>query len=73
MKITVKVKPGAKEQKVQELGQNRFLVWIKARPVEGKANLALVKALAEYFDIPQSSIILLKGKSCKEKLFDILI
>ena len=72
MKIQVKVKPNARQEKVEKSGQNSFLVWVKARPIEGKANLAVVKALAGYFDVPQSSVTLLKGQNSKEKLFDIL-
>lgn len=72
MRIQVKVKPNAKQEKVEKTGDSAFLVWVKAKPAQGKANLAVVKALAGYLDIPQSSIILLKGQTSKEKLFDIL-
>jgi len=72
MKIQVKVKPNAKQEKVEKTGDNSFLVWVKAKPAQGKANLAVVKALAGYFDVPQSSITLLKGQNSKEKLFDII-
>lgn len=72
MRIQVRVKPNAKQEKVEKTGYNSFLVWVKAKPAEGKANLAVIKALAEYLDLPQSCVILLKGQTSKEKLFDIL-
>ncbi|MDD5044718.1 MAG: DUF167 domain-containing protein [Candidatus Omnitrophica bacterium] len=71
MKISVKVKPNARQAKVEEIGQNSFVVWVKAKPVEGKANQAVIKALADHFHLPQSAISLLKGQTFKEKLFEI--
>ncbi len=40
--MLVKVKPGAKEDKIVE-ENGEYVVWLKARPVDGKANEALVK------------------------------
>ncbi|MCM8762774.1 MAG: DUF167 domain-containing protein [Candidatus Omnitrophica bacterium] len=73
MRISVKVRPNAKQQRVEQIAQNSFLVWVKEKPVEGKANQAVVRILAQYFGIPQSSVNLLKGQNSKQKLFDILI
>ena len=42
MLISVTVKPGAKENKIVKEG-SEYKVWLKAKPVDGKANLALVK------------------------------
>jgi uncharacterized protein (TIGR00251 family) len=73
LKISVKVKPNAKQDKIERVNESHFLVRVKEKPQEGKANRAVIKALAEYFDIPQSEIILLKGHSAREKIFEIKI
>jgi len=72
MKITVKVKPNAKQEKVERIGENNFLVWVKERPVEGAANEALIRALAGYFDIPKSGVVLVKGKTSRQKIFEVI-
>lgn len=72
MKISVKVKPNAKQERVEKIGQNSFLACVKAGPVEGKANAAVVKALAEYFGVPRCAVTLVKGRSSQQKIFDIL-
>jgi len=72
MKISVKVKPNAKLEKVEKTGPDSFLVWVKARPAEGKANRAAQVLLAGYFGIPQSAVSLIKGKTCKQKIFEVL-
>jgi len=71
MRISVKVKPNAKQDKIEKINESHFLVWIKEKPQEGKANKAAIKVLSEYFGVPQSQVILLKGQSSREKIFEI--
>ena len=71
MKISVRVKPNAKQEKTEKIGERDFSVWVKEKPQEGKANRAVIKALAEYFGIPQADVALVKGQSSREKIFEI--
>jgi uncharacterized protein YggU (UPF0235/DUF167 family) len=82
MKIIVKVKTKAKEDKVippertlwkdVDENQNVYKVWVTEVPVKGKANKAVVRLLAEYFKIGESFVVLTKGSISKTKVFDIL-
>jgi hypothetical protein len=71
MKISIKVKPNAKENKVEEMGNNQFLVKVKAPPKENKANKEVIEILAEYFDIPQSQISIVAGLRSRQKVVKI--
>jgi uncharacterized protein len=71
MKISVRVKPNAKHEKIEKTGDKDFLIWVKERPQEGKANKAVIKVLSEYFGVPQSQVVLLKGQVSREKIFEI--
>ena len=87
MKIIVKAKTRAKITKVERVGQpaidfpNKdrekkveivtYKVSVKEAPVDGKANEAIIKTLAGYFDISKSSIKLISGQSSKQKIFEI--
>ncbi len=71
MKISVKVKPNSNQEKIEKVNENCFLIWVKEKPQQGKANRAVIKALAEHFGIPQSAVVLLKGRSSREKFFKI--
>jgi uncharacterized protein (TIGR00251 family) len=71
MKISVKVKPNARQEKIEKVNESHFLIRVKEKPQEGKANKAVIKVLAEYFGVPQSQIVLLKGQSSREKIFEI--
>ena len=71
MKITVKVKPNAKECKVEEIGENQFLVRVKAPPKENKANQEVIETLAGYFEVPKSRILILTGLKSRQKIVKI--
>ena len=71
MRITVLVKAGRKERKIEKLSDNNFSVWVKEKPQEGKANYAVREEIAEYFNIPKSRVTLVSGEKSKTKLFEI--
>lgn len=72
MRISVKVKPKAKLEKLEKINENEFLACVKAPAQEGKANQALVKIFSEYFDIPKSQVIIIKGHKGKNKVIELI-
>ncbi len=56
MKFFVKVKPSAKQEKIEKIDKNTFAVSIKESPDRGRANEALIKALAKYFGVSKSNV-----------------
>ncbi len=68
MKINVSVKPNAKTSEVIKVDENNFKVKVDAPAVEGEANKRLIEILAEYFNVPKSSIRILKGFKSKNKI-----
>jgi len=72
MRITVKIKPNSKEEKVEALSAVEFSARIKAPPREGKANEALIELLAEYFGIAKGRISIVRGHKGREKIVDII-
>lgn len=71
MKIFVKVKPNSRENKAEKVGDCDFIVKVKALAKENKANFAVMKVLADYFNVPFSAIRLVLGKTSKQKNFEI--
>ena len=71
MKISVKVKANSSREKVEKIDDSNYAVWVRAKPADGKANEAVVKALAGYFDIAKSRITILAGHTSKQKIFEI--
>ena len=79
MLIAVKVKPNSKVEKVEEpktkLWEDRndfYIVHVKEPPIEGRANDAVLKLLAEHFGVARSNISLKRGTTSKIKYFEII-
>lgn len=68
--VRVVVKPGSKKGPYVQLSLDGSLtVCVREPALEGKANIAVIKELANYFDVPKSSIKLKSGSSGKYKTF----
>ncbi|MCQ4152640.1 MAG: DUF167 domain-containing protein [Archaeoglobales archaeon] len=70
MRISVKVKPSARETRVEKSGEE-YLVSVRSPPVEGKANAELIEALAKYFGVPKSRIRIVAGQKSRKKIVEI--
>ncbi len=71
MIINVKVIPGAKKNEVVSDGEG-LKVRLSARPVDGKANAALVALLAEHFGVKKRQIEIIKGLQSRRKTINIM-
>jgi uncharacterized protein YggU (UPF0235/DUF167 family) len=52
-------------------GSDTYLVSVKARPIDGEANAAIIGILSKHLDVPKSLITLKSGSKSKIKLFEI--
>jgi uncharacterized protein len=73
MRINVKAKPSAREEKVEKIDENNFVVSVKEPPVQGRANTAINRVLANYFKVPIYQVKLVSGFSSRQKVFEILM
>ena len=71
MKIFVKVKPKAKENKIEKIDNLSYKVSVAEEPKSGKANLAIIRLLSDYFKVPSKDIRLISGFSSRNKIFEI--
>lgn len=70
MKISIRVIPNAKKSRVVE-EENSLKVYVTAPPVDNKANKAVIKALADYFNTKKKSINIVKGTHSRNKVIEI--
>ena len=73
MRISVKVKTRAKEQKIEKVSDNSFNVFVRSAPINNKANIEIIEVLSKYFSVPKSLIRLKLGANFNVKVFDINI
>lgn len=72
MQCSIIAHPNAKRPRVEEDLTGMLHVYVSAPPLEGKANKAVIEALAEYFKVKKSAVTLLSGHKSKNKKFEIV-
>jgi hypothetical protein len=71
MRIYVKVTPRAGKNEILKISDGEYKVKVTAVPEKGKANEAVIDLLADFFDVPKSSLSIVGGKSTRVKIIDI--
>jgi len=72
MKIFVRVKPNAKNEVVSKIDETHFDVLVKEPPVGGRANRAVMRALASHFGVPLFCVKILAGHTARNKIIEIV-
>jgi len=65
------VKPNSKVASIQQGMDGTMLVSVKAPPLEGKANKAVIELLSKHLSIPKTNINIIKGHKAKYKTVEI--
>ena len=66
-KYSIIVKPGASQEKIVKTGANELTVYLRAKPHDGEANIALIKILSKYFKVPKTTIKIINGVRSRKK------
>jgi uncharacterized protein (TIGR00251 family) len=71
--LAVRVTPRASKNEIVEvLSDGTVKVHLTAPPVEGKANIALLKFFAEVLDVPVNQIEVVAGVTGRDKLISVM-
>jgi hypothetical protein len=70
--LRLRVQPRASRDAITGWRDDVLAVRVTAPPVEGAANAALTRLLAEAFHVPRSAVTLLRGERGREKLVRIV-
>jgi len=68
--FNIRVTPHAKQNKVLQNG-DILRVYTTTAPEKGRANDAVIDLLAAYFDVPKSTIKILRGQTSHNKIVSI--
>jgi uncharacterized protein len=66
--LTLHVQPGAKRTEVTGLHGEALKIRLAAPPIEGRANEALLKFIAESFGVPMRQVELKQGGQSRHKV-----
>ncbi|PLS69773.1 MAG: hypothetical protein CV045_00225 [Cyanobacteria bacterium M5B4] len=73
MKITVKVKPNAKQETIVAAEDGSLVVSLTVPPVDGKANDALIKLLAKQYGVKKQDVVIRSGLTSRLKVVEISV
>ena len=65
--VAVRVMPGARRSEVVDAAGERLRIKVAAPAVEGKANIEVVRFLAEVFGVRRSAVSILRGEHSRDK------
>ena len=71
MKIKVKVISNSSQQKVVQITDSNYKIYIRAFPIKGEANKKVRALLVAYFNLPKHQVVLISGKTAQIKIFEI--
>ena len=57
---------------MEKLNDNEFVVSVKEPPIDGRANWAIARAIAEHFGVSSSRVNIISGQTSKNKILEII-
>jgi uncharacterized protein (TIGR00251 family) len=70
--LTLHIQPGAKTTEFAGLHGDALKIRLAAPPVDGKANEALIKFVAEALKLPKSAVNLKSGQTSRRKVLEVI-
>ncbi len=71
MRVNVTAHPNSKKPRVETDLLGNLHVYVSEPPIDGRANIAITIALANYFSVPKSAVNLVSGYKSKIKIFEV--
>lgn len=66
--LVAHVQPGAKRSEISGLHGDAIKIRLAAPPIDGRANDALLRFIAELFEVPLRNVELLRGAQSRHKM-----
>ncbi len=71
MKLQIRVKPNSEKQKIESLGEGHYLVHLKSKPENNKANIELLNLMSKHLGVTALKIKIISGLTSREKILEI--
>lgn len=71
MIVNVRVIPRARKNQVTADSDGTLRVHTTAAPSDGAANEAVIKMLAKHFDVPKTSVRIIRGETARNKVIEL--
>jgi uncharacterized protein (TIGR00251 family) len=71
IRLVVQITPNARKTEVIGMMDDALKIRLQAQPIEGKANEALIRYLADAFKIPKNSVKITHGHTSRRKTVEL--
>ena len=71
MQYTIRVKPGSRKGPLVESDADGLTVFVSERAVDGAANDAVVRVLADHFGVRQRDVTIVRGHTSRVKRVEV--
>ena len=71
MLIKVKVHPNSSRDEIIRRSSDSFEVFVRAKPIEGKANESVARLISDYLNTSRQSLRLIRGSNSRNKIFQV--
>lgn len=71
VRLTVQITPNAKKSEVIGILDDALKIKLQAHPIDGKANEALIRFIANILGLPRRAITITHGHQSKHKLLEV--
>ena len=72
MKLHVRVTPRAKRRAIEQAPDGTLLVKVTEPAEDGRANAAVIAAVAAHFGVPKRRVTIIRGLTSRQKQIDII-
>ena len=71
MRVVVRVKPGSSKGPLVESDDEGFVIYVREKAIDGGANEAVIKLMAEHFGVAKSHVRVVRGHTARIKQIEI--
>lgn len=71
--VTVKAKPGSRQERVEALPDGSLAIWVREPPDKGRATEVIRALVAAHFGVAASAVSLVRGATSRKKLFRVVL
>lgn len=71
-KINIRVKANYSEQKIEDFGDKKYLVHVKAPAEDNKANIEILNLMSKHLGVPAAKLKIVSGLTNKDKTLEVV-
>lgn len=71
--MSIHIQPGAARSEIAGLHGDALKIRIRARPIEGAANAALIDFIATWLGVPRKAVRILRGEKSRQKSVSVAV